>query len=104
MQSVHFAWSFFIPKSAKRAKTPRNAPERAEHAAPEPRDEAVREEDRDEQKDDEPGLVKVELLALPDRLREQVLRVVGRAPGRRRDVHVLRGAEAAVRQVLRGRE
>ena len=26
LQSVHLAWSFVIPKSAKRAKTPRNAP------------------------------------------------------------------------------
>ena len=26
LQSVHFAWSFVIPKSAKREKTPRNAP------------------------------------------------------------------------------
>src|SRR5260370_14725873 len=50
--------------------------ERTENAAPEPRDEAIHEQCGDEQKSDEPSLVKIELLRLPDRLRQEVLRVV----------------------------
>jgi hypothetical protein len=67
--------------------------ERTEHAAPEPRDEAVHEEDRDEEEDDEPRLVEVELVRLPDRRGERVLRVVGGALDRaERDVlHERRG-------------
>ena len=70
--------------------------ERAENAAPEARDESVREEDRDEQKDDEPRLVKIELLRLPDGLREEVLRVIGRRLERAR-MNVLRRAQSRAR-------
>ena len=74
---MHFAWSFSMPKSAKLREHAEERAERAEHAAPEPRDEAVHEEDRDEQNDDEPRLVEVELVRLPHRRGERVLRVVG---------------------------
>ena len=56
------------PEEGEPREDPEERAERTEHAAPEPRDEAIGEEHRDEQEDDEPGLVEVELLRLPDGL------------------------------------
>ena len=64
--------------------------ERAEDTAPEPRDEAIQDEQRHEERPDEPRVVEVRLLVLPDGAGQESIPLsptasTARAPGRRED-------------------
>ena len=66
------------PEEREARDDPEKRAERAERAAPEPRDEAVHEQRRNEEKRDEPRLVEIELARRPHGAREEILGNVAR--------------------------